>query len=314
VTPPAATAAGRGKKASKRAASGAGSGAKRAASAVRGGLVKPPGSSARATGRVSGRHAAPAVRRTAAPRTPRRVSGPAGGRSGVGRAATALAVALPRPHVAPLGPRLVAFATTLPDRSIVDRMVRGRVWIGVLGFLLIGLVTMQVSLLKLNAGMGRAVERSSALERANGELRAQVSQLESGERIQQNAAALGMVMPPAGQISYLRSARGTGTAAAALRDGRFNDPAKAIPLPGTGTPPDPLAAALAAGHAGANGGQGASTGDGTATSTGSTTATTATAPPGSSSGGDGTSTTTSSGSGESTAQAGAAAGGTTPGQ
>ncbi len=216
---------------------------KRAATKPRGGLAKPPGSSSRASGRVSARHATRTVRRSAAPRGARRVSGPTGG-----RAAAALAVALPRPQVAPLGPRLVAFASTLPDRSIVERMVRGRVWIGVLGFLLIGLVTMQVSLLRLNAGIGSAVERSSALERANGELRAQVSQLESGERIQSNAAALGMVMPPAGQISYLRPRDDVAGAVAALRQGAFNDPAKAIPLPGTSEPPDPLAAALAQGE------------------------------------------------------------------
>jgi hypothetical protein len=233
--PPAATAAGRGKKAAKR------SGAKRASSSARGGLATPPGATSRASGRVSARHATRTVRRGAAPRASRRISGPAAG----------LAVALPRPQVAPLGPRLVAFASTLPDRSVVERMVRGRVWIGVLAFLLIGLVAMQVSLLKLNAGIGSAVERSSALERANGELRAQVSQLESGERIQENAAALGMVMPPAGQISYLRSGRGPGDAAAALREGVFNDPARAIPLPGTDEPPDPLAAALAQGEVGA---------------------------------------------------------------
>ncbi|MDX6670468.1 MAG: hypothetical protein QOI91_831, partial [Solirubrobacteraceae bacterium] len=174
MTPPAATAAGRGKRATGKSRTAA--------------KPKPPGSSARAAGRVSGRHATRTVRRTATSRAPRRVSGPSGGRSAAGRAATALAVALPRPQVAPLGPRLVAFASTLPDRSIVERMVRGRLWIGVLGFLLIGLVAMQVSLLKLNAGIGQAVERSSALERTNGELRAQVSQLEASERIQQNAA------------------------------------------------------------------------------------------------------------------------------
>jgi hypothetical protein len=111
--------------------------------------------------------------------------------------------------------------------------VRGRAWIAVVGTLLIGLVAMQVSLLKLNAAIGSDVERTTALERGNGELRAQVSQLESGERIQEEAASLGMVMPPAGQISYL-SAGGAGTAGAAaeaLRQQSFNDPAKAHPLP-----------------------------------------------------------------------------------
>jgi hypothetical protein len=95
---------------------------------------------------------------------------------------------------------------------------------------------MQVSLLKLNAGIGSSVERAAALERSNGELRAQVSQLESGGRIQDKTASLGMVMPPAGQITYLHAGRGAtaGAAAEALRQQSFNDPSKAQALPGEG--------------------------------------------------------------------------------
>ena len=225
MTPPAATAAGRTK--TRKPA--------RKAAAPKGRV-----SASRAKARPAAGHGKRTVRRSAAPRVSRRVSGPAGGR------AAAAAAALPRPQLAPLGPRLVAFASTLPDRSIVDRMVRGRVWIGVLGILLIGLVFTQVSLLKLNAGIGSAVERGAALDRANGELRAQVSQLESGERIQERAAALGMILPPAGQISYVRT-RGrddVGPAVSALDEGRFNDPAKANALPGSEDPPDPLTTAL----------------------------------------------------------------------
>ena len=169
--------------------------------------------------------------RTVAPRIPRRVSGPLRARTAPrARASVAL----------PLGVRLAAFASTLPDRGIVDRMVRGRAWIAVVGTLLIGLVAMQVSLLKLNAGIGTDVERAAGLERTNGELRAQVSELESGARIQEQVGGLGMVMPPAGQISYL-TAGGQGTAAAAagaLADQRFNDPSKAQPLPGGGAGSD----------------------------------------------------------------------------
>jgi hypothetical protein len=181
-----------------------------------------------------------AVATRVAPRIPRRVSGPARGRSAVR--------ARPRPRRAapqPLRLRLVAFAATLPDRGIVDRLVRGRAWIAVVGTLLIGLVAMQVSLLKLNAGIGSDVERAAALERTNGELRAQVSQLESGERIQENAAGLGMIMPPAGQISYLRAGGPAAAGAAqALHDQRFNDVSKVQPLPGEGDPSatDPVAA------------------------------------------------------------------------
>jgi len=96
-------------------------------------------------------------------------------------------------------------AGALPDRPLVGRLVRGQGWIVVIGFLLIGLVAMQVSLLKLNAGIGHAVERSAALERRNGELRAQVSRLSASERVQARAAELGMVLPAAGSIAYVRS-------------------------------------------------------------------------------------------------------------
>jgi hypothetical protein len=221
VTPPAATAAGAARRTKGAAARGprAAERAKRAApSASR--AVARAARPARST-----RVARPA-RPARAPRIARRVSGPAGG-------AAALRAPLRRPATAPLGPRLVAFASTLPDRGLVDRLVRGRWWIGVMATLLIGLVAMQVSLLGLNAGMGRAVERSADLERANGVLRAQVSQLEAGERIQEKAAALGMVLPPAGHIGYVRPRTSDASAAArALDEGRFNDPTKAIALPG----------------------------------------------------------------------------------
>jgi cell division protein FtsL len=249
VSPPAATAAGR----------------------TKGRKAPAKGRVSRAQARPNAGHGARTPRRSPAPRIARRVSGPA---RGPGRAATAAAAVLPRPQLAPLGPRLVAFASTLPDRSFVDRMVRGRVWIGVLGVLLIGLVFTQVSLLKLNAGIGSAVERGAALERTNGELRAQVSQLESGERIQERAAALGMILPPAGQISYVRPQGGGDVNAAvdALDEGRFNDLSKAISLPGTDAPPDPITTALTTGDGTAANDEEASSQDSTdsADSTGST--------------------------------------------
>jgi cell division protein FtsL len=284
-------------------------------------------SASRAKARPGAGHGARTTRRSPAPRIARRVSGP-----GRGRAAAAAAAVLPRPQLAPLGPRLVAFASTLPDRSFVDRMVRGRVWIGVLGLLLIGLVFTQVALLKLNSGIGSAVERAAALDRVNGELRAQVSQLESGERIQERAAALGMILPPAGQISYVRPQGGGDVNAAvdALNQGRFNDLTKAIVLPGTQGPPDPLTTALTAGGgAGTAGDQGTSqgsTGTGTgastdSTSTNSTTPTGATDSGGSgstgsaqSTGGGGTGTGNGNGADAGAAGSTGGTGATSPGQ
>jgi cell division protein FtsL len=66
-----------------------------------------------------------------------------------------------------------------------------------------GIVVMQVSLLKLNTGIGRAVNATSTLERKNSALRLSVSRLSSGERIQRVAERLGMVMPQPDNVQYL---------------------------------------------------------------------------------------------------------------
>jgi hypothetical protein len=74
---------------------------------------------------------------------------------------------------------------------------------------------MQVSLLKLNTGISADMVSSQNLERQNAELRAGVSSLDSGQRIQDIAAARGMVMPDDGQLRFLSAGRpGDGTRAA----------------------------------------------------------------------------------------------------
>lgn len=204
----------------------------------------------KAAARPAARSTRPAPRRPAgrraqtrpvSPRIPRRVSGPARGRA---RPAMAR-----RPDQRPevvAAARVVAtarFVRALPDRPVVGRLVRGQGWIAVLGFLLIGIVAMQVSLLKLNAGIGRDVERAGNLERRNGELRAEVSRLSSGERIQARAAALGMVMPRPGAVAYVvAKPRSRGSAAArAVRDGRFAPGAPTVLLPGAPVTTQPVA-------------------------------------------------------------------------
>ncbi len=128
---------------------------------------------------------------------------------------------------------LARFLRRLPDHRLVYRLVQGQWWIVLVGFLLMGIVAMQVSLLELNAAIGRDVERTASLQRRNGELRAEVSRLSSSERIRTQAAALGMVMPPAGAVSYLRAGgpRDARVAAEAIEHGRFAPGAEAMPLP-----------------------------------------------------------------------------------
>ncbi len=86
---------------------------------------------------------------------------------------------------------------------MVDRLVRGRIWIGFLGVLLIGLVGLNVSLLKLNAAAGRNAEWAKKLRVENADLQARASRLRSAQRIQDAAGAMGLVMPAAADVHYL---------------------------------------------------------------------------------------------------------------
>ena len=95
------------------------------------------------------------------------------------------------------------FAMRVPDARVLDRLIRGRLWIGLIAGALVTLVFMQVSLLKLNTGISADMLTSQGLERQNAELRASVSSLDSGQRIQDLAAARGMVMPDDGQLRFL---------------------------------------------------------------------------------------------------------------
>lgn len=147
--------------------------------------------------------AAPArTTRPARARPHRRVSGPA--RPAV-RAATARAVAAPRPlpSFGPLGERAADVLRTLRDSSLLDRLVRGRGWIALLGVLLIGLVALNVSLLKLNAHNGRSAEVARDLRIENAKLRGTVARLGNSDRLQEKAAELGLVMPAPDSITYL---------------------------------------------------------------------------------------------------------------
>jgi cell division protein FtsB len=134
------------------------------------------------------------TRQTAAPRHHRRVSGP------IARPVPAVAVPAPsRRGSTGVFERLRA----LPEHRVVDRLLRGRAWIWLIGLMLGGIVAMQVSLLKMNAGISASVEQASTLERRNAALETEVARLASGERIQRTAAAEGMVAPPAGDVAFL---------------------------------------------------------------------------------------------------------------
>lgn len=141
------------------------------------------------------------------PRSPRRVSGPVRGRE-VRRSPASR-------RTASVSSRLVAFIGSLPDHPLLDRIVRGRAWIPLLGALLAGIVAMQIEVLKLGTSMGRSIERSSALATRNGELQASVAALQDDQRIERLAAGMGMIMPAPEAIGFL-SAQPNGNVGQAL--------------------------------------------------------------------------------------------------
>jgi hypothetical protein len=138
----------------------------------------------------------PHARTTVSPRAPRRVSGPVARRA---VAVPAGGATLPRRGTTSVFGRIRA----LPEHRVIDRLLRSRLWIWALGALLGGIVAMQVSLLKLNSGISRAVQTTTTLERQNAALEASIARLSSPDRIESGATALGMVMPPAGDVGYL---------------------------------------------------------------------------------------------------------------
>ena len=173
-----------------------------------------------------------------APRLPRRVSGSVAG----GAAAARGGVALPRGAARPVAPRALPprlRLRALPGQRLVDRLLRSRLWIWALGALLGGIVAMQVSLLKLNSGISRAVETATTLERQNADLEAAIARLSSPDRIELGAGSLGMLMPAAGDVRYLTS--GPGDAAKAVRQMQPPSAAAAALLANGGIVPGSLA-------------------------------------------------------------------------
>jgi hypothetical protein len=94
---------------------------------------------------------------------------------------------------------------------LLDRLIRGRAWIPLLGVMLAGIVAMQVEVLKLGASIGRSIEQTTALQTRNETLRETISSLDDDERIKGLAAKQGMVMPVAGGVGFLSAGAPTRT-------------------------------------------------------------------------------------------------------
>jgi hypothetical protein len=161
------------------------------------------------------RRSRPAGRGAPPRRPPRRYSGPAGGIS-----SAAAAVAVPAPLVAPprrarpapqpqrlparrarprSAPSLAALAS---PRRLLELSLRGRGWIALVAFALIGIVTAQLIVLRLNTDIGRSLQRAAALQRANATLSIGDSEAASGEKVEALARGLGMTAAAPGQLLF----------------------------------------------------------------------------------------------------------------
>jgi hypothetical protein len=182
---------------------------------------------------------APGTRRGAV-RHPRRISGPAGPGLAAAVAVPAPGIALPRQrpprpaapprrrparrrarrpgHEAPgIALRALDAFEAISASALLDRLIRGRVWIGLLAFALIGIVAMQLLVLELNTGIGRTLTRQAQLQRENAQLGIEDSTSTGEARIGPLAAAAGMTFAPSGAAHFVAaSPSDVSRAAAAL--------------------------------------------------------------------------------------------------
>ncbi|HEU0251069.1 MAG TPA: hypothetical protein VFR48_10135 [Solirubrobacteraceae bacterium] len=93
----------------------------------------------------------------------------------------------------------------MSDNALLDRLVRGRLWIGLLAFALIGIVAMQLLVLKLNTGIGATLAREAALQRSNAQLGIEAATGSGEGRIEPLAAATGMTFAPSGSVHFVAS-------------------------------------------------------------------------------------------------------------
>jgi hypothetical protein len=139
-------------------------------------------------------------------------------------AAAAPARKVPARHRAPArrpGGQLIPIAAgaatavrQLPDSGLIVRMTRGRLWIGVLGVLLAGIVAINVVTLSLSASAAHIERNIQALEEENPILRSRDAERSGVTRVRHDAAALGLSTATSDQIGYLRASRDDAAVAA----------------------------------------------------------------------------------------------------
>jgi hypothetical protein len=193
---------------------------------------------------------------------PRRVSGPARPAAAPGREREAPRRSAPEYAGVALG--VVEGVKRLSTHPMLDRLIRGRTWIAIVAFALIGIVTLQLGLLKLNAGIGHSLRLQANLQRENAALSIENSELAAGDVVESRAGPLGMEVVPVGALRFLTAHPGAdaGHGAAALK------------TPLAGASPSGSTSEASSGAAGAESPKSGSSGESSSQSGESTTTTT----------------------------------------
>lgn len=91
----------------------------------------------------------------------------------------------------------------MADSGLVVRLTRGRLWIGVLAALLVGIVALNVLSLSLNASSSHLAQQADGLKRANSALQARIAGEVSNDQVLAGAAMLGLFYPATDATRYL---------------------------------------------------------------------------------------------------------------
>ena len=146
--------------------------------------------------------------------------------------------------VVPAALRTAGAVGGIADSGLVVRLTRGRLWIGILAALLVGIVALNVVALSFNASSSAAARQGDSLKLENSALRAQIAELTASVEVQQTAGRLGLQVPNPGQIGYLRPTPDDALKAAKrLRAGELSATQYAAPVEtaATETPVAPVA-------------------------------------------------------------------------
>jgi cell division protein FtsL len=151
------------------------------------------------------------------------------------RPSRAAAHALPAPLPVRLWEAPFARSARARTSRALDALLSGRGWIALVFLLLAGIVFFNVDLLQMNRDIATNSERIAALKRENSRLLLDRARLATSERIQEEAAKLGLVLPAPGEVRYLK-ARPAADARRAAKRIKAPEAAVSTPAPAAATP------------------------------------------------------------------------------